>query len=200
VVLISTDNVFDGVAPVNDEAAPPRPANIYGASKLAAERIVLGLVPDATVLRVSLVYGWAAAGTTSWLNFFAACADRLGRGERVTAPYDTWTTPVLVDDAAAVTAAVVRGPTPRLLHLGGPDRISRARWAAMLAEELGAPAELVVPAPRAETRYACRPVNSCLSSSLLAGTLMGTGLRIRGVREGTRELLSRPATQNGPVP
>lgn len=198
-VLISTDNVFDGTAPVNDEAAPARPANAYGAAKLAAERKVLALVPDATVLRVSLVYGWAPAGTGSWLNFFAACVDRLRRGEPVVVPHDTWTTPVLVDDAAAVTAAVTRGPAPRLLHLGGPDRISRAGWAEMLAEALGAPADLVVPAPRARTRYASRPVNSCLSSRLLAATPATAGIRVRGVREGIRALLSQPATRQGSV-
>lgn len=38
-----------------------------------------------------------------------------------------WTTPVHVDDVAAVTVAALRG-APSLLHLGGPERLSRLEW------------------------------------------------------------------------
>ncbi|WP_370530593.1 sugar nucleotide-binding protein [Streptomyces sp. WP-1] len=75
-VLISTDNVFDGSGPDNDEATPAAPANVYGRAEPAAERMV-GAAPDATVPRVSLVYGWEPADSVKWLNFFAARAHLL---------------------------------------------------------------------------------------------------------------------------
>ncbi|MET7286410.1 sugar nucleotide-binding protein [Streptomyces sp. NPDC005573] len=187
-VLISTDNVFDGTSPANDETAPTAPANAYGSAKLAAERIVREAA-DATVLRVSLVYGWESAESTKWLNFFAACAHRLRTGQPVEAPHDQWTTPVLVDDVAAVTAAALTPGTPGLLHLGGPDRVSRAAWAETIADGLGAPRLLVTPTPRARGRYASRPANTCLTSGLLVTFLHRHGLRVRGVAEGVRDLL-----------
>ncbi|MFB7690669.1 SDR family oxidoreductase, partial [Streptomyces sp. NPDC056140] len=187
-VLISTDNVFDGTSPVNGESAPTAPANAYGRAKLAAERIVRESA-DGTVLRVSLIYGWEPPETTKWLNFFSSCAHRLRAGERVEVPGDQWTTPVLVEDVAAVTAAVLPTGAPPLLHLGGPDRISRADWAEAIADALGVPRSQVVRVPKAAGRYASRPTNTCLTSELLDGFLAARGLRVRGVAEGLRALL-----------
>ncbi|MEV2216108.1 sugar nucleotide-binding protein [Streptomyces sp. NPDC050997] len=191
VVFISTDNVFDGNAVAPDESVPPRPANAYGRAKLAAEQILAEL-PDVTFLRVSLIYGWEPADTPKWLNFFAACVHRLQAGEPVTAPVDQWTTPVLIDDVVEVTTALTKAQAaPRLLHLGGPDRISRADWAAVIAEQVGAPPGLVVAEPRAGGRYAGRPASTCLSSALLATHRATAGLAPRPVREGSRLLIDR---------
>ncbi|NUO46219.1 MAG: sugar nucleotide-binding protein [Streptomyces sp.] len=187
-VFISTDNVFDGSRPDNDESTPTSPANAYGRAKLAAERIVREAA-DTTVLRVSLVYGWEPAESVKWLNFFASCAHRLQGGEQVEAPDDQWTTPVLVDDVAAVTAAALTPGTPGLLHLGGPDRVSRAEWAEAVADGLGVPRSQVVRVPKAHGRYASRPTHTCLTSALLDDVLRPHGLRVRGVAEGVRDLL-----------
>ncbi|NYI04218.1 SDR family oxidoreductase [Allostreptomyces psammosilenae] len=191
-VLISTDNVFDGAAPGYPEPAPTAPGNAYGRAKLAAERVLLATAADASVLRVSLVYGWEPPDAGKWLNYFASCAHRLRRGERVEAPDDHWTTPVLVDDVAEVTAAVLAGPAPELLHLGGPDRVSRAEWARLIATAVGAPTDLVVPVPKAAGRYACRPTNACLTSVHLGRIAATRGIRVRGVREGAEALLGAP--------
>lgn len=189
IVLISTDNVFDGTAEACAEDAPTNPANAYGRAKLAAERALDG-VPDRTVLRVSLIYGWEPAESAKWLNFFASCAHRLREGVAVRVPYDQWTTPVLIDDVAAVAGAVLDRSGPPLLHLGGPERISRADWARVIAAELGVPADLVIAEPRASGRYADRPANTCLSSTLLATHPATAGVAVRGVRAGTRDLLA----------
>ncbi|WP_431990838.1 sugar nucleotide-binding protein [Streptomyces albogriseolus] len=188
--MLSTDNVFDGTRADNAEDSPASPANTRGRAKPRAERAVLDAAADAVVLRISLVYGHEPADAGTRLSFFAACAHRLLRGEKVGVPRDQWTTPVLVDDVAEVTAAL-RGtdaPFPPVLHPGGPDRVSRSAWASVVAGTLGAPAHLVVPVPRAATRYASRPENTCLAGSLLA-RLPATGANtVRGMREGARYL------------
>jgi dTDP-4-dehydrorhamnose reductase len=184
-VLISTDNVFDGAAEANDEAKEPAPANAYGRAKLAAEA-ALAALPNATVLRTSLIYGPQAAERPGRLNFAAACVERLRARQPVEVPDPQWTTPVHLDDVAAITRAAIDGAPP-LLHLGGPDRISRLEWARRLAERLGAAPELVVAVPKAASAYACRPTSSCLTSRLLPGLLRGWRLRVRGVDEGCAE-------------
>jgi dTDP-4-dehydrorhamnose reductase len=190
-VLISTDNVFDGTADAPDESAPTRPANAYGRAKLAAEEI-LAEGAETTVLRVSLIYGWEPADSAKWLNFFASCVHGLRAGRQIRVPFDQWTTPVLIDDVARVTAALASAASvPPLLHLGGPERISRAEWAGVIASQLGVPADLVVPEPRVQGRYANRPVSTCLSSRLLAGHPATAGLTLRSVSDGSRLLLDR---------
>ncbi|MEV3860400.1 sugar nucleotide-binding protein [Streptomyces sp. NPDC050095] len=190
ILLISTDNVFDGTAPGATESTPVSPANAYGRAKRGAERILSATAADAVALRVSLVYGHEPADAGKWLNFFAACAHRLLRGEEVRAPCDHWTTPVTVDDVARVAAAVLTapGPLPPVLHLGGPDRVTRAEWAGVVADALGAPRRLVVPVPKALTRYASRPENACLASELLHQVLAPEVAALQGIEAGARSL------------
>lgn len=59
-VHISTDFVFDGKQghPYTTESTP-NPLNVYGASKLAGERAVQAVKPDALILRTAWLYGEA---------------------------------------------------------------------------------------------------------------------------------------------
>ncbi len=190
IVMISTDNVFDGTSPHNTEATPVSPANAYGRAKHRAEQLLLARAADALALRVSLVYGHEPADAGKWLNYFAACAHRLRAGERVEAPDDQWTTPVHVEDVAEVVAALLScpSPLPPVLHLGGPDRVSRAEWATVIARSLGLPAAVVVPVPKAGSRYASRPRNACLAGDLLGALPATRDIPIRGVVEGAHDL------------
>jgi dTDP-4-dehydrorhamnose reductase len=62
---ISTDYVFDGVAPVDRdrrprpyrESDPTGPRSVYGATKLEGEDVVLGVSPENTVVRTAWLYG-----------------------------------------------------------------------------------------------------------------------------------------------
>ncbi|MGW5695390.1 SDR family oxidoreductase [Streptomyces asiaticus] len=167
VLLVSTDNVFAGLAESYGESAPTAPANVYGQAKLAAERELLKTA-SALVLRVSLVYGWGDVGPRP--NFLTSTAQTLARGEQILLPEDHWNTPVLVDDVARWSAALLTAGRTGVLHLGGPRRIDRVTWARHIARALGADPSLVVPTPRHSTVYACRPSSACLHSEL-AGQL-----------------------------
>lgn len=162
VLLISTDNVFDGTRASSAETDEVSPANAYGRAKLAAERTLLD-TGSALALRVSLVYGWDPDGLRP--NFFTTCVRALRGGSGVDVPDDHWNTPVLVDDVAAWTAALLLAGRTGLLHLGGPERLTRYAWARRIALATGADVALVRARPRAEGHYASRPVNACLHSA-----------------------------------
>jgi dTDP-4-dehydrorhamnose reductase len=185
ILLISTDNVFAGTRPVYGESDEPAPANAYGRAKLTGERTLLD-TGTALVLRVSLVYGWDPDGHRP--NYFTTCARRLRAGRPVEAPVDHWNTPVLVDDVAAWSAAVLHSGRTGVLHLGGPERLSRHEWAGRIAKELGLDDGPVRPVAKAGTAYACRPVNACLRSELADGLPELAGLRPVDVDEGARRL------------
>ncbi|WP_017572524.1 SDR family oxidoreductase [Nocardiopsis halotolerans] len=190
-LLISTDSVFDGTDRNPTEETPVRPVSGYGRAKANAEGALRTAARDGSVLRVSLVYGYEPPDTDKWLNFFSACAHRLARGRTVLAPTDQWTTPVHVDDVARVVGALLEPGVPPphpLLHLGGPERVSRAAWAGTIADALGAPRSLVRAVPRAESRYASRPENTCLGSALLREVPAVRDRPPRGVEEVARVL------------
>ena len=56
-IHISTDHLFDGKTPFMTENNVPNPLNTYGATKLAAERLISAENPDALIIRVNF-FGW----------------------------------------------------------------------------------------------------------------------------------------------
>jgi dTDP-4-dehydrorhamnose reductase len=184
-LLISTDNVFAGTRHSYGESDEPVPANAYGRAKLTGERILLD-TGTALALRVSLVYGWDPDGHRP--NYFTTCVRGLRAGRTVDAPADHWNTPVLVDDVAAWSAALLHAGRTGVLHLGGPERLSRHEWAGRIAKGLGLDDGAIRPVGKAGTAYACRPDNACLHSERAESLPELAGLRPVDVDEGTRRL------------
>jgi len=77
-IHVSTDFVFDGAkgAPYV-EADAPNPTSVYGASKLAGERAVLAVCPQAVVLRTSWVYAPAGRNFVLTMLNLARTRDHL---------------------------------------------------------------------------------------------------------------------------
>ncbi|MDN3359416.1 sugar nucleotide-binding protein [Actinomadura sp. DC4] len=182
VVLVSTDNVFDGERPLNRTADPVAPANAYGRAKLAAERRLNA--PPHVILRVSLVYGWSGGEHRS--NYAERCLRAAAAGEVIEAPGDQWFTPVHADDVAQVVAAVAAAPetAPALAHVAGPEHLNRVAFARTACEVTGGDPDLVREVPRAATIWASRPPNSSLAPSDLGGVAGLAAYRPRTPREG----------------
>lgn len=193
VVLISTDNVFSGRAASCGESAPTEPANAYGRAKLAAEDTLLAR-GNVLVLRVSLVYGWDRDGLRP--NFFTTCALKLGAAQPVAVPDDHWNSPVLVDDVAAWTSALLASEHTGIVHLGGPRRLTRLTWARHIARSYGVDPALVSPAPQQSTGYACRPRNACLHSERAGMLPELAALAPVDVLEATARLIGTPLRED----
>lgn len=133
-VQASTDLVFDGTRAPYAEEDPPAPLGPYMASKAAAERAVLEAAPQALVARVALLYGLAGGRKGC---FSGALLERLRRGEPVTLFTDQHRTPLLVQDAAELLADLLSLRPAGLLHLAGPERVSRHVHGLALARAFG---------------------------------------------------------------
>lgn len=164
-VFISTDQVFDGSGSWYAEDAPIRPVNVYGATKAEAEEAVRRELSEATILRLALVIGRSrgrASGSDQVIG-------GLRRGQAPTLFTDEFRTPIHVLDAARmiVETALARD-RPRLMHLGGPDRVSRYDLGCSLARGVGLDPGLIRGATHAEVRpWPCRPADVSLDTSLL---------------------------------
>lgn len=131
VLLVSTDLVFDGHRGWYREDEPTNPRLAYGAWKAELEREVLA--DGGIVARTSLVWG---------LDPIAESVDRLvldplKAGQTPRLFEDEWRTPTEVHELAEalVHAASLSGPL--VLHLAGPERISRLALGRLIAAHFG---------------------------------------------------------------
>lgn len=144
-VYVSTDLVFDGEAAPYAEGAARAPLSVYGRTKAEGEDAAREAT-GARVVRVALLFGRTAGPRQ---GFFDLQASAILRGEPMTLFDDEWRTPLSLLSAAEGLLAVADAETaPALLHLGGPERMSRLEMGRRLAVVLGAPSAHVRAASR----------------------------------------------------
>ncbi|MEK7785440.1 MAG: sugar nucleotide-binding protein, partial [Chloroflexota bacterium] len=94
-IHVSTDLVFDGEHPPYTEESPTAPVNPYGAAKAFAEGLIASMMPEALIVRPSLIYGFDPVDKqTGWL------VDGAKRGETVRLFVDEFRCPIWVDTLA----------------------------------------------------------------------------------------------------
>ena len=132
-LYVSTDLVFDGERGNYTEDDSPSPLSVYGHSKADAEPAVLRL-PRGLVVRVSLMFGPSLVGRPT---FFDEQVTALRTGKPIKLFADEWRTPVSLGTAATALVALAKSELSGVLHVGGPERLSRADMGHKLAASLG---------------------------------------------------------------
>lgn len=188
-LLVSTDQVFDGSRAGWREEHEPSPRHAYGRSKLAGEGAALAACATALVVRPGLVTGRAPAGRRSAST---ALLEALARGSRPRLFTDEWRSPVAVADVARALAGLLEleaawhaGPLPgapgRVLHLGGPERLSRLELGRREAAAAGFDPGLCEASTRAAAGLeAERPADLSLDSARLVALLGWTPRTLAG--------------------
>ena len=170
-VHVSSDAVFGGRDAPYTEQDPPSPVNDYGRDKTDAETAVIRSDPDAVVVRTSLIHG------SHELSLHEEAVRDAISGHTSTVFFtDEYRSPVLVGDLAhaLVDVAAMREITGTL-HLGGPDALSRAELASMIARRNGWDESRLRFSTIAESGLT-RPSRVVLDSALAASH----GLGVRG--------------------
>lgn len=176
-VFTSTDQVFDGQAAPYDETSPPRPISVYGRHKVEAEAIIQAAHPTAAICRLPLLYGPPSPTAECFLQGFLRT---LEAGQPLHLFVDEFRTPAYVEDAAAGLLLALEKASG-LLHLGGPDRLSRYDFGLHLTEVFGLDKTLLLPSKQADVAMpAARPADVSSSSH----RAIDLGYRPRGVMAG----------------
>ena len=159
-VYVSTDMVFDGEhAPYREEDAPA-PLSVYGRTKAEAECAVLAY-PRSTVVRLPLLFGPTLVGRPT---FFDQQVLALRQSDSITLFHDEWRTPLSLLRAARALLALAE--PLGVLHLGGPERLSRLEMGQRLAVFLGCEPTAIVSVSRKSVAAAePRPGDLSLDSS-----------------------------------
>lgn len=167
----STDLVFDGQGSLYAEDTPPSPVSLYGEHKALAEQAVLARHPEGgLVCRLPLMFGRSEPGATCFLDGFLACAKR---GEPLRLFEDEFRSPADAADVARGLVLMLERGARGILHLGGPERLSRLEFGQKLKDALHAlgpdahvaPELELVPTRQADVPMAApRPRDVSLSS------------------------------------
>ncbi len=158
IYYLSTDYVFDGERGMYTEDDPPRPINYYGLTKLLAEEVARTL--GGSIVRVAWIYGTGPGRQ----NFGRTVAEKLMRGEEVTAIIDQWSSPTLNIIIGEAFEKLISMKFTGILHVVGP-RLSRFEFAKAIAKYFGLNESLVKPIRLSDVKYkAKRPRDSSLSN------------------------------------
>lgn len=160
-VYVSTDLVFDGRQGHYRETDRPQPLSCYGRSKLAAERLVAEL-PGSLIVRISLLFG---PSLTAQPSYFDRQIAALRAHEHLALYVDEWRTPLSLRTAAAALWQLATSDVTGVLHLGGPERLTRWEMGQRLAARLGTGAGGLVPARQPTNGAEPRPRDVSLNSS-----------------------------------
>ncbi len=191
-VHISTDYVFDGQkgAPYVETDAPS-PLNVYGASKLAGEQLMLACCPRALVLRTSWVV------SSHGKNFVKTMLRLAAEGKPLKVVDDQFGRPTAAQDlarfilgqAGRLAQAPAGDPVFGLHHFANAGEVSWKGFAEGIFDlALGADAPPVAPSATADwPAPAKRPARGTLDTTKLETTF---GVTLRPWREAVAEIVA----------
>ncbi|HOA25415.1 MAG TPA: sugar nucleotide-binding protein [Aggregatilineales bacterium] len=170
-IALSTDMVFDGTCPPYAEDDPPAPLSEYGRVKAENESFFLRAYDNCLVVRTSLIYDFTPDNRQAgWL------LDTVRAGRRVTLFVDEVRNPVWSWNLAEALLELAAGDATGILHVAGPEPVTRWELGTVLLEELGLdPAQVAEPVRAAEVApHRPRDLTLCLdrATSLLRTSLL----------------------------
>lgn len=159
--MFSSDLVFDGAkndAYIEDDA--PKPLNVYGASKAAAEERVLKALPEALVVRTAAFFSPFDA-----YNFAVWVENELRNGRQVHAAEGFVITPTFVPDLVHASLDLLIDEERGIWHLTNQEPVSWFDFGRRVAETMDLDPRLVRPARPSELGWrAKRPAYVPLGS------------------------------------
>ena len=166
-LFVSSAEVFDGAKGWYDEADAPAPINVYGATKLAAERIILQNVRH-TVVRIVLTAGTSLLHDRSFVEDMCRAARA---GSFMTLYADEFRCPLPAGVIARAIWELICGGRTGLYHLGGRERLSRWEIGQLLLEWFPELQGRLVKGSSRDHRGAPRPADLSLSTTKIQHVL-----------------------------
>lgn len=162
-LYISSDMVFDGSRAPYSEADAPQPTSVYGRSKLAGEQAVGS---DGLVVRLPLLYGFPALPRETT---FTLQMRSLAQQQPLSLFFDEFRTPVSLPEAAEAAIGLARADLTGVIHIAGPERLSRLDLVLRCAAALRLPTETAVAVSRTSVESAePRPADLSLDGTRFA--------------------------------
>ncbi|MCX7748369.1 MAG: SDR family oxidoreductase [Clostridia bacterium] len=168
-VYISTDLVFKGDRENSREHDMPLPQSVYGKTKLEGERAVENICSDYLIARIANVFGKGWEGKKTFTD---GIIEELKKQKEVSLFQDEYRTPIYAKNLCELLYEVTLSQVQGVLHLGGPERLSRYELGLKLAQCFGFDPTLIIPVSVKDFKFSDpRPLDCSLDSSKAAGLL-----------------------------
>ncbi|XP_028769173.1 methionine adenosyltransferase 2 subunit beta-like isoform X1 [Neltuma alba] len=177
-IHLSTDQVYEGEKSFYKEDDVAVPVNVYGKTKVEAEKFIIEQCSNFAILRSSIIYGPQTISPVpkslpiQWMDGV------LSKGEKVNFFHDEFRCPIYVKDLVAIVLALTNqwiseGKQMQLvLNAGGPDRVSRVQMAEAVAQFRGYDTSLLQPVSASSVDRGVRsPADISMDISRLVQTL-----------------------------
>lgn len=170
-VHVSTDYVFDGCkSSPYAEDDPPRPINVYGASKLAGEYLVRQACSESLIVRVASLFGRAGASGKGG-NFIETILAKARAGEQLRVVNDVRMSPTYTRDAALAIVRLIEQEARGIVHLTNAGVCTWYDLAKTALDLLHVSADIEPITSDAYPTRAARPANSALAGTRVASIL-----------------------------
>jgi len=181
-IFISSDMVFDGFRGNYKETDTANPINIYGKTKLTAEKFIETICTNYVIARSALIYGHPFTGSNS---FSEKILNKISAGQTMPLFTDQYRSPILVQNLAEALLELSHSDFCGMIHLGGKERTDRYTFGKYLTDIKGYSQDLLKPVPMSTFKIkAPRPRDTSFDVSK-AGSILNTPLL--GIREGLKE-------------
>jgi dTDP-4-dehydrorhamnose reductase len=166
VLHISTDFVFDGKSKrPYIETDPPHPINIYGASKLAGEKLLLESRCRHCIMRVEWTYG------STGNNFVTKIIKQAKTNRRLKIVDDQIGSPTATTEVAKVICKLLPKKPDGLFHFASAGYVSRFEMAKFIFDKLNMSVDLSSCKTADFPTAAVRPLNSRFDCSKIEALL-----------------------------
>jgi len=153
-IFLSSDLVFDGSAERYDEDSPVNPLSVYGHNKVEGEELVRTGSDDFVILRTTVMYGWSSRYTESIAEWVLR---ELQARRELNMYRDQYRQFIFINDLVAAIFELIemedpsiprqardgassgRSPLNEIIHVAGPELLSRYEFAQRLARIFGLP-------------------------------------------------------------
>jgi dTDP-4-dehydrorhamnose reductase len=181
-IHVSTDAVFDGERGNYSELDEPGPINVYGKSKLEAERAVAEVNGKHVIVRTNM-YGWNQQDKFSIAEWML---DKLRKGEDFPAFDDVIFSPLLVNNLGRVFLELLDKNIRGILNLGSPGGLSKLQFAQQIAEVFELDSNVIRPSKLESVLLKAKRAKNMVLDSSRAGYILDT--RLLNVRDGLKEM------------
>ena len=142
IIQISTDYVFDGKNGPYEENDITNPINVYGASKLESEKILLEHSKENLVIRTNVLYDYSKNTSASFLNWVV---ESLRKENEINIVKDQLNNPTWTSSLAVVIEKAIDKGLGGLFQWGDGDWISRYEFAIKIANAFSLKTSLIKP-------------------------------------------------------